>query len=493
MAQLNQSFCLRLAVFGLLLYATLSVVVLAQQISSADTHSNGDDASQIEPIDVVVRLSKMRNIRSQASIDSTVLDQLDAGTSLTILGRVPNQDWYLIEYRSGKQGYLFDRSLATLGDDLTTRVRPKLPPQPLSDTIDPMHGRYFALVIGNNDYSGLPQLKTAIPDAEAIGNLLETSYGFKVTSLLNATRATTLSHLSKLRKSLTPTDNLLIYYAGHGWLDKEMDEGFWLPIDATEGDQVNWISNETIVRYLRSMRAKQILVIADSCFAGTLTRGFQVTQSTITKTPDMSRLKSRTVLASGGLEPVIDSGGSGHSVFADALLSSLGAARSTVEAHQLFIEIRQRVRLESDQSPAYSNVRKAGHEPGGDFLFVRTAKIEVTKSQQRLITGAYKGEVISFDKLVPITTRFQSISAGTITGTYNYTGSDNVAYTGILFNFELVPIGKDCVPTRICLRGRFQEGSLLGDVQFDFSHDFANFSGYWWQPGTTRQTWNGWK
>lgn len=83
-------------------------------------------------------------------------------------------------------------------------------------------------------------------------------------------------------------------------------------------------------------------------------------------------MKSRSVLASGGLEQVIDSGGSGqHSVFAEALLDVLSANQGVIDGTQLSFKVREQVLLNARQTPQYSNIRFAGHEVGGDFLFVR--------------------------------------------------------------------------------------------------------------------------
>jgi hypothetical protein len=41
-----------------------------------------------------------------------------------------------------------------------------------------------------------------------------------------------------------------------------------------------------------------------------------------------------------------------------------------MDGTQLFNMIRRPVMLNSDQTPEYSDIRKAGHD-GGDFLFVR--------------------------------------------------------------------------------------------------------------------------
>ena len=80
--------------------------------------------------------------------------------------------------------------------------------------------------------------------------------------------------------------------------------------------------------------------------------------------------RARTALVSGGLEPVRDSGGGGHSVFAKAFLEALQENRGVMEGQALFDAIKRPVVLNSEQTPQYSDVRGAGHD-GGDFLFVR--------------------------------------------------------------------------------------------------------------------------
>ena len=75
-------------------------------------------------------------------------------------------------------------------------------------------GDYYALVIGNNAYTKLPKLETAITDATKVGKVLKDRYGFKVTTLTDATRYEILSALNDLRGKLTEDDNLLIFYAG---------------------------------------------------------------------------------------------------------------------------------------------------------------------------------------------------------------------------------------------------------------------------------------
>jgi len=232
-------------------------------------------------------------------------------------------------------------------------------------------GSYHALVIGNNDYKYLPKLRTATNDAQTIASLLQDKYGFRVKLLINATRADILVAINSYRRTLTLNDNFLIYYAGHGWLDKDAGQGYWLPVNAIRDNQVEWVSNSAITSEIRAIQAKHVMVVADSCYSGKLARGLHISQQTPNYLARISQKKARVVLSSGGLEPVMDSGGKmDHSVFASAFIEALSENNDVLDGTSLFARIREQVGWNADQIPEYSNIHKAGHD-GGDFLFVR--------------------------------------------------------------------------------------------------------------------------
>lgn len=234
-------------------------------------------------------------------------------------------------------------------------------------------GDYYALVIGNNNYRHVTKLKTAVKDAEAVAKLLDEKYNFDVILLLNATRSDIFTAFSKLRRKLNTNDNLLIYYAGHGILDKQTQRGYWLPVDAQRSIKSNWVANEDITSELKAIAAKHVLIVADSCYSGTLTRSLDLGSMRVGGLEEwvarMAQRRSRTVLTSGGLEPVLDSGGGAHSVFALAFLLTLGDNKTIIDMDSLFETIRRRVVLNADQTPIYSDIRFAGHDDG-DFIFV---------------------------------------------------------------------------------------------------------------------------
>jgi len=269
---------------------------------------------------------------------------------------------YLEEYPEGKFVKLAQLRIKKLGTILISDDQTFIP------KLD--YGNYHALVIGNDQYKHLNPLSNAVNDAKDVATLLKSKYQFNVNVLTNATRDEIVSALSKLRNTVSASDNILVYYAGHGIRDEAVDEGYWLPVDAQDNDQVHWISNETIMRSVKGMNAKHVMIVADSCFSGTLTRGVTIADKSPGYIIKMVNQKARTVLTSGGLEPVSDSGGGGNSIFASSFLRILDENKGVLEGNQLFTKIRKQVRQNSDQTPEYGLIRKAGHD-GGDFLFVR--------------------------------------------------------------------------------------------------------------------------
>ena len=250
-----------------------------------------------------------------------------------------------------------------------------------SNTTD-NYGNYYALLIGNRDYEQWPDLRTPINDVKAVAQVLEKQYGFKVEVLEDATRYEILSAIHAYNTRLSENDNLLIYYAGHGDLDRINERGHWIPVDGDVDNPTNWISNVAITDMINTLPAKDILIVADSCYSGTLTSA-SISRMDRQIAPDMKRkylrilsqARSRVVLTAGGVEPVLDSGGDeNHSVFAQAFIKALSSLEEPSEGYRLYVNIATSVNAGSsavdfDQQPLYAPIQHAGHE-SGDFVFV---------------------------------------------------------------------------------------------------------------------------
>lgn len=247
-------------------------------------------------------------------------------------------------------------------------------------------GRYFALVIGNQQYNKIEPLQTPINDAVDIAGLLRDKYGFEVTVLLNATNIEVMEAINDLNQKLTDEDNLLIYYAGHGERIQSRDRlsGYWLPVNADAPPRDTfWVSNEFVTGHLARLSARRVLVMADSCYAGLLSSspGYLMLRDAPQYDAEFLRYKlpkrSRLLLSSGGDRPVLDEGAPGHSVFAATVLDTLRDNERILSGPQLFQAIDGKIRERAadvgfEQRAEYKAIKGAGHEVG-DFFFVPTS------------------------------------------------------------------------------------------------------------------------
>jgi hypothetical protein len=246
-------------------------------------------------------------------------------------------------------------------------------------------GRYFALVIGTQDYQKITPLKTPISDANAVADVLQHKYGFAVTRLLDVDNVAIMEAINNFNNVLGDDDNLLIYYAGHGSRTKvdNHENGYWLAVNADPPPRDTfWITNEFVTRHLSIIKARRVLVVADSCYAGMLSNdpGYLLLGNESKPNAAYMRYKlarrSRLLLTSGGDAPVLDNGGGKNSVFAHAFIDVLSSADRILTAPEVYGAIRQRVEkaaatMQFKQAPELKAIKEAGHEVG-DFFFVPT-------------------------------------------------------------------------------------------------------------------------
>ena len=109
-------------------------------------------------------------------------------------------------------------------------------------------------IIGNNKYQYWSKLDAAVRDAKKIAEILINKYNFEVTSLIDSNREEIMNAIFEMRSNLKENDNLLIYFAGHGELDKEADRGYWIPIDGDIAKPTKWISNQYIIDQLKASK-----------------------------------------------------------------------------------------------------------------------------------------------------------------------------------------------------------------------------------------------
>lgn len=229
--------------------------------------------------------------------------------------------------------------------------------------------RKVAFLIGNNAYKRpIPRLLTPIGDAKAVAAELRDKLGYEVNTLPNATKAEMIRLLKNIAEAAERDDSVLVFYAGHGY-ETDDKKGFWIPVDGSPSDPSTWISNNDISKLLARIPAKQVILISDSCYSGTLASEQRIDPGQLlSRRDDILRKRSVTVMSSGGDEPVSDKGKEGHSIFAWSLLNEIREISNSEPGNQLFQQIRARVVEEYPQNPQYGAMTSAGHDSGGDYL-----------------------------------------------------------------------------------------------------------------------------
>ncbi|MBH8577024.1 caspase family protein [Nostocaceae cyanobacterium CENA369] len=283
--------------------------------------------------------------------------------------------------------------------------------------------RNFAIIIGINNYqNNIRELKTAVPDALKLAEIIQTQHEalkpqyqsqnrYEVQLILN--QRASLSALKQLitdfnqgqisldsgKVTVTKDDRLLFYFAGHGIaLDalesQEGPVGYLIPQDAKSGDSSTYLPMQELHDALNALPCRHLLAILDCCFAGAF-RWASLNREILPKVKVYKERYDRFIsdrawqvitsaaddqkaLDSLGSRGIVTEGTEVHSPFAKYLFDALqgkGADLNQdgmITATELYSYLRDRVEIESEnyyqrQTPSLCPLRK--HDKG-EFIFL---------------------------------------------------------------------------------------------------------------------------
>jgi hypothetical protein len=233
-----------------------------------------------------------------------------------------------------------------------------------------IRGKYYALIIGIDDYIDpeISSLDKPIQDAQTFYNAIISRYTFNeenVRFLKNATSTEIFASLDYFKNRVTPEDNFLIFYAGHGVWNEEAQVGFWLPSDARKNLTRDWFRNSTLRDYLKEIRSKHTLLISDACFGGSIFKSRAAFSDATTAINLLYELPSRKAMTSGTLTEVPD-----QSAFLKYLVEKLMTnTERYLSSEQLFSSFRIAVINNSSVVPQYGVIQDV-NDQGGDFIFI---------------------------------------------------------------------------------------------------------------------------
>jgi hypothetical protein len=231
---------------------------------------------------------------------------------------------------------------------------------------------YFALLIGINEYQNdeINDLQNPVKDAQNLYNILVSKYTFNQENIIflkNPTCDEIALTLEDLGKKLSDNDNLLIFYAGHGYYDAKANIGYWLPSDAARYSRIKWFSNTSLRDLLTGIETKHTLLIADACFSGAIFR----TRAAFSEIPQgiqkLYEIPSRKAMTSGIFSQEVPD----ESEFIKWLVRKLDENKENfLPSEILFSNLKPAVMNNSSNIPQYGVIQNVGDAGGGDFIFV---------------------------------------------------------------------------------------------------------------------------
>lgn len=232
-------------------------------------------------------------------------------------------------------------------------------------------GVNYFLGIGINNYLNFPLLYNAIKDIQDIIEVLLDNYYFEQNNIItlidnDASRENIIQEISDLRKKVKPIDRVIIYYSGHGHMDEEL--GFWIPADARHNRIATYVGNSEVQSIIKTINAKHILLISDSCFSSSLLVR-DILHEVGKPYIDYDRDPSRWVFTSG--KGLVSDGIKGkNSPFAEEILNYLKSEKKIINIVELADAVTKRVGFNYEQHAECHPMYQSGHK-GGQFVFFK--------------------------------------------------------------------------------------------------------------------------
>ena len=205
----------------------------------------------------------------------------------------------------------------------------------------------WALLVGVNQYRSteITPLRFSVPDVRAIYDVLTdaTRAGFSKERVYlltddqadpdrQSTRVSIYKALRILRENAKPQDLLLVYYSGHGYLDKGTDTAYLLPMDTdTEDLSASAIPNNEFLKRLADIPAGKKVILLDACHSGGVGLGAKAEA----KLPDayydkLAKAGGVVTMAScSANQQSYEDPKSGHGTFTKHLLDALNGGADT--------------------------------------------------------------------------------------------------------------------------------------------------------------------
>jgi hypothetical protein len=248
----------------------------------------------------------------------------------------------------------------------------------LAEAVD-ANRKDYALIIATDKYDNWDDLSNPINDAVTIASILKEKYGFVTEVVENATLEDVNDKLFDYNtRRFNPQDQLFVFFAGHGYFDETLGEGYVVAANSLLNDKgkTSYLSHNILRERLDNIKCDHIFLAMDVCFGGTFdkklakARGAEAAmEEAMDKQYLVKKLSRRTrkFLTSGSKEYVPDGTPGHHSPFATQFIKALreigggtGRVMTLTELNTYFLRL--------PTEPYFGSY--GGDDPQSDFVFV---------------------------------------------------------------------------------------------------------------------------
>lgn len=235
----------------------------------------------------------------------------------------------------------------------------------------------YALIFITDKYDNWNSLVNPIFDGRAIAAQLEKYYGFKVEIVENPSQDQIFRKLREYsERKYQPLDQLMIFFAGHGYFDESFKEGFVVVKESLTDDpgKTSYVSYNRLRNVINVIPCEHIMLMMDVCFGGTFDDAIaSAREIDVYKEVPQSEfiirklaVKTRKYLTSGGKTYVSDGIPGKHSPFAKRVLDALntfGGTDGILTLTELFPYVEK-------LNPEPRLGKFGDDAPGSEFVFV---------------------------------------------------------------------------------------------------------------------------
>lgn len=190
----------------------------------------------------------------------------------------------------------------------------------------------YVLLFATDQYDHWSDLVNPIDDAQSIAKVLKEKYGFETEVLENPNQDDVYNKLREYaERKFKPQDQLMIFFAGHGYFDETFGEGFVVAKNSLENDnaRTSYISHNRLRGIIQNIPVEHIFLAMDVCFGGTFdpviasARGMEAMETSDSEyVVRKLSYRTRKYLTSGGKEYVSDGIPGKHSPFTLRMLQA---------------------------------------------------------------------------------------------------------------------------------------------------------------------------